>query len=230
MAQKQKKTRKELLKEPDEFLTLSAKMLNFIMTHKKQVGYGAGFIVALILIISGFRFFSNRAENKASALLQESVVKYSTLINAKTPPDKAYQDVSEDFKLILEKYGSKQAGKKTRLMYANICYAGGDYEQARELYKKALGDFEETPLIRLEILTSLGYVHGQLNDYAAAAQYFEKVAASSEQIMRDGALFQLGLLYEKLGDPQKSKTAFETIVSDHQNSIYLDLAKEKITG
>ena len=230
MAQKQKKTRKELLKEPDEFLTLSAKMLNFIMTHKKQVGYGAGFIVALILIISGFRFFSNRAENKASALLQESVVKYSTLINAKTPPDKAYQDVSEDFKLILEKYGSKQAGKKTRLMYANICYAGGDYQQARELYKKALGDFEETPLIRLEILTSLGYVHGQLNDYAAAAQYFEKVAASSEQIMRDEALIQLGLLYEKLGDPQKSKTAFETIVSDHQNSIYLDLAKEKITG
>ncbi len=230
MAQKQKKTRKELLKEPDEFLTLSAKMLNFIMTHKKQVGYGAGFIVALILIISGFRFFSNRAENKASALLQESVVKYSTLINAKTPPDKAYQDVSEDLKLNLEKYGSKQAGKKTRRMYANICYAGGDYEQARELYKKALGDFEETPLIRLEILTSLGYVHGQLNDYAAAAQYFEKVAASSEQIMRDEALFQLGLLYEKLGDPQKSKTAFETIVSDHQNSIYLDLAKEKITG
>ena len=205
-------------------------MLKFVMAHKKQVGYGAGFIVALILIISGFRFFSNRAENNASALLQKGVIKYAMLIDAKTPPDKAYQDVSEDFKLILEKYGSKQAGKKSRLMYANICYAGGDYEKARELYKKALGDFEESPLIHLEILTSLGYVNGQLNDYSAAAEYFEKVAASSEQIMRDGALFQLGLVYEKLGESQKSKNAFETIVSDHQNSIYMDLAKEKIAG
>ena len=230
MAKKQKKTRKELLKEPDEFLTFSAKMLNFIMENKKQIGYGAGVVVAVILIISGFRFFSNRAENSASELLQNSVAKYSALISTNTPPDKAYQDISEDFKLILDKYGSKQAGKKARLMYANVCYAGGDYEQARDLYNQALKDFEEHPLIHLEILTSLGYVHGQLNDHAAAVDYFEKVAAGSEKIMRDEALFQLGLLYEKLGEPQKSKTAFETLVSDHQNSIYFDMAKEKIAG
>lgn len=230
MAKKQKKTRKELLKEPDQILTFSAKLLNFIMAHKKQIGYGSGVVVALILIVSGFGFFSNRAENNASALLQKSAARYSTLINAKTPPDKAYQDISEDFKLILEKYGSKQAGKKARLIYANICYDGGDYEQARELYNKALDDFETHPFIRMEILTSLGYVHGQLNDYAAAAEYFEQVANGSELIMRDGALFQLGLLYEKLGEPQKSKTAFETIISDHQNSIYFDMAKERLAG
>ncbi len=39
MAAAAKKTRKELLKEPDEFITLSSRMVGFIATYKKIIGY-----------------------------------------------------------------------------------------------------------------------------------------------------------------------------------------------
>ena len=57
MAKKRKKTRKELLKEPDEFMTLSGKLIKFAVEHKKQLTYGLGIILALVVIISGVRFF-----------------------------------------------------------------------------------------------------------------------------------------------------------------------------
>ena len=53
MAKKRKKTRKELLKEPDEFITLSSKLIGFGVEHKNQLIYGLGIIVALALIVSG---------------------------------------------------------------------------------------------------------------------------------------------------------------------------------
>ena len=143
MAKKIKKTRKELLKEPDEFITISGKLIGFIVDHKNQLTYALGIIVALALIFSGYRFFSIRSENKASALLDQGLAKYEKYKNDKQPVE-AYDQVSADFQLIIDKYSSKQSGKIARLTYANICYEAGKYEQAIELYKRSLKEFEKS--------------------------------------------------------------------------------------
>ena len=67
MAKKQKKTRKELLKEPDEFMTLTGKVIGFAVDHRTQLTYGLGIVLALVIIVSGVRFFSIRAEKKSAA-------------------------------------------------------------------------------------------------------------------------------------------------------------------
>ena len=51
MAKIRKKTRKELLKEPDEFITISGKLIRFAVAHKNQLIYALGVIVAVSLII-----------------------------------------------------------------------------------------------------------------------------------------------------------------------------------
>jgi len=230
MAKKRKKTRKELLKEPDEFITLSGKFIGFAVAHKTVLTYSVGIILALAVIITGIRFFSIRAENKAAALLDNSLAKYQTLENEKKAPEEVYAAVSPDFQSILDKYGSKESGKLARLTFANICYKAGKYDQAIELYKKSLEDFEKHPLIQYQVLGSLGYAWEQRDDYAKAAVYFEKLSSAPEPIMRAEALYQLGMLYNKLGQPEKSRAAYTKILSEHQDFIYLDLVKEQLAG
>jgi tetratricopeptide (TPR) repeat protein len=229
MAKKLKKTRKELLKEPDEFITISGKLIGFIVEHKNQITYALGLIVALALIFSGYRFFSIRSENKASALLDQGLAKYEKFKNDKQPVV-AYDQVSADFQLILDKYGSKKNGKIARLTYANICYKAGKYEQAIELYKKSLKDFEKHPTIHNQVVGSLGYAYEQQADYASAVSYFEPLSSTPDTIMRGEALYHLGWLYDKLGQTEKSKEAYKKIVSDHQDFIYIDLVKERMSG
>ena len=48
--------------------------------------------------------------------------------------------------------------------------------------------------------------------------------------MQDEALFNLGRIYHTLGNPEKSKASYEKIVSDHPDSIYIELAKDKVAG
>jgi len=119
MAKKIKKTRKELLKEPDEFINLTGKLIRFATEHKNQITYAIGTIVVLALIFSGYRFFSIRSERKASTLLNQGLAKYEKFSNDKKPVE-AYDQVAADFQLILDKYGSQKNGKIARLTYANI--------------------------------------------------------------------------------------------------------------
>ena len=229
MAKKIKKTRKELLKEPDEFITISGKLIGFVVDHKNQLTYALGIIVALALIFSGYRFFSIRSENKASALLDQSLAKYEKYKNDQQPVE-AYDQVSADFQLILDKYSSKHSGKIARLTYANICYDAGKYEQAIELYKRSLKEFEKYPVIQNQIVGSIGYAYEQQANYPSAVSYFEQLSTAPETIMRAEALYNLGWLYDKLGQTEKSKEAYNKIVSEHPDFIYIDLVKERMSG
>ena len=229
MAKKPKKTRKELLKEPDEFITISGKIIGFIVAHKNQLTYTLGVIVALALIFSGYRFFSIRSENKAAALLDQSLAKYENL-KKDAQPVTAYDQVSADFQLILDKYGSKPSGKIARLNYANICYEAGKYDQAIELYKRSLTDFEAHPVIHNQVVGSLGYAYEQMADFAGAVSYFKQLSLAPDTIMRAEALYNLGWLYDKLGQTDKSQEAYSKIISDHPDFIYIDLVKERMAG
>jgi tetratricopeptide (TPR) repeat protein len=229
MAKKIKKTRKELLKEPDEFITISGKLIGFAVDHKNQITYAVGIILALALIFSGYRFLSIRSENKAAALLDQGLAKYEKFKNDGQPVA-AYDQASPDFQVILDKYGSKQNGKIARLTYANICYDAGKYDQAIELYKRSLTDFENQPAIYNQVVGSLGYAYEQQADYGSAAGYFKQLSTATDSILRADALYHLGWLYDKLGESEKSKAAYRQIISDHQDFIYIDLVKERIAG
>lgn len=229
MAKKRKKTRKELLKEPDEFLTISSKLIKMAIDYKTQLTYALGAILVLAVIISGFRFFSIRAENNASALLDKSISKYNS-IKAEKKADEVYSEVSADFQFILDKYKGKESAKLARLIFANICYDAGNYKQAIELYKKALTDFADYPMIHYQILNDLGYAYEQQEDYTGAVDYFEKISSAPEAILRDEALYHLGSLYDKLGETEKSRKAYNKILIDHQDFIYIDLVKERLAG
>jgi len=229
MAKKRKKTRKELLKEPDEFLTFSSKLIKLAIEYKTQLTYALGIILVLAVIISGIRFFSIRSENNASALLNKSLTKYNS-IKAEKRPDEVYGEVSAEFQFILNKYKGKKSAKIARLIYADICYNAGKYKQAIELYKTALTDFVKYPMIHHQILSNLGYAYEQEEDYSTAVGYFEKISSATGSIRRDEALYHLGRLYDKLGENEKSREAYNKILTDHQDFIYIDLVKERILG
>jgi tetratricopeptide (TPR) repeat protein len=226
MAKKKRMTRKQLLKEPDEFITFSGKLIQFGMRYKTQLIYVAAILVGLIVVVSGYRFFSIRSENNAETLLNQAVAKYQTALNGQDS-EKAYQTVSEDFQLILNKYGSKNSGKIARVIFANICFDAGDYAKAIELYRQSLEDFKKHAFMINLIRNDLGYAHEQLNDIPMAVSYFEKIAENQEPILRDDALFNLGVLYENSGDHQKSADAFQRIITEHPDSMYIEMVKER---
>jgi len=223
------RARKRDLANPDEFITFWSKLLDFAAENKVKVSCALGFVLVLIVVAAGFSYFLKKSEDTASALLQQNITKYQTLLK-NTGPEKAYLDVGKDFQSIIEKYSGRAGGKHARLIYANICYTANDYRKAIELYKKSLENFNDEPFIKNLIINSLGYSYTVKKEYITAAKYFEMIASVSDYSIKDEALFNLGEIYDALGDNVKSIDAFKEILSDHTGSIYTEIAKEKVAG
>jgi len=227
MTPKKRVTRKELLKKPDEFITFSGKFIQFISIHKSKLLVGLACFFSILLIVSGTRLLSNRQENKAFEELEAGIAEYNTLIQTKGPLQ-AYLGTEKNFQNILKKYSRKRGGMLARVFFANICYDGGQFDRAIELYKQSLEDFTDNPSVKNLILYGLGYAHEGKKESRAAVKYFEMIASGDDPVMKEDAYFNLGRLYHELGNGPKSKAYFGKIVSDYTGSLYLELVKEHL--
>jgi tetratricopeptide (TPR) repeat protein len=223
---KLKTPRKKLLKEPDEFLSFSSRLLQQVSAYKFQVLCGVGILFGILAILSAVRFISAKSENQASFLLKKTLEKYAQSLPAQGPAE-SLKAVEQDFAQILDRYSGKSAGKSARVYFGNICYAAGNADKAIEVYKQALDDWTQEPSIRNLILTSLAYAYEKKNDLQAAAETFGMIQAGSDQVGKDIAIFNLGRIYAKLGDTQKSVAAFKVVATDYPDSMYAQVAKEK---
>ena len=210
---KKKKTRKQLLKEPDEFITFTGKAISFVTGHQKQISFMLCAIVAIALIFFGYRFFAQRSETKAFTRLGQIQSQYDTLKKASSETA-AYSQVSDAFQSIVKKYGDNAGGKLARVIYA--------------LYKQSLSDFKDDKLVYNLIISNLGYAYQRVGDEQNAAAYFEKAASSTNSTIREEALFNLGLIYENLGKDEKGQQTLQQILNDHPDSIYFDIVSEEL--
>ena len=226
---KKKLTRKELLKEPDQFMTFSGKLFRFAREHKPQIIYGILGVVVVILAITAFRYFSDRAENRAFMLLEKSMGIYAEVLDTKDP-QLALLAVEKDFDDLFNKYGKKDGGRFARLIFANMCFDAGEIDKSIDLYHQSLEDFSHQPSLRNFVLSGLAHAYQAKRDDVNAAKYFESIIEGPGTALKDDALFNLGILYAKMGQKQKSDETFEKLVSDYSDSIYIEIAKEKTAG
>lgn len=222
-----KKTRKQLLKEPDEFLTFSHRLMRFVLEHKVQIAGGLGVLFALVIVVTGVRYFSEKAENKAFAMMNKGMENYDAL-SEKEGPEKAYQAVGDEFQTILKKYSDKDGGKLARIAYGDIAYKAGDFDKAVQLYDQALGDAADLPSLKNLLLSSLAYSYEGKGDLASAVRYLEMITSGSNSLMKAEAFFNLGRIYAEMGESEKSNQAFETLVADYPDATYIDLVKERL--
>jgi len=227
MAKAQKRiTRKKLLKEPDEFLTFSAKTIRFIQENQNRVSYVLIGIVVVVLGIFAFRYFSGVTARKAYALFEEGLVHY--VGQASQGQSTELDEMAKaKFGEVIREYGSTKAAKLTLPLYADMHYKSGSYDKAVELYRQALKAFAEEPSILAIIWNDLGYAYEGKKDYQSAVDCFQKVIAFEGNFLKADAYFNLGRMYEALNQNQKALEAFETVASNYADSVHGKLAGDK---
>jgi tetratricopeptide (TPR) repeat protein len=223
---KKRVTRKELLKEPDEFMTFTGKLIQFVRTYQQYILYGTGALILTVLVVSGLRYYRGWQEGKAYASLEKAISAYT----ATGAEGKNLPDAKQNFQAVIDEYAGYNGGKIARVMYANICYELGDFDSAIEAYQKALEDYAGQPSLKTFIQSSIGYSYQGKQNFQAAADQFEAMVSDPVVYMKDEALYNLGILYAKLGKMDKSREAFQKILSDYADSSYIEMVKEQLAG
>lgn len=216
--------RRRELEELDPFQENLLKTLEYVKTYKKQLIFMALGFVTVIIIFSVVISNIKSSENKASQFLNETLTKYNEIKD----PKEAYLAVENDFPKLLEDYSNTSAGKMAKIKFAKICYNASEYEKAYELYKDALSNFKSDPTIESLILSSLGHTCLALDNFKEAEVYFTKITKRNDALLKDEALFNLGIIAEKAKGKDESHDFFQKLVSDHPDSPYSALAQNKL--
>jgi len=227
VAKKKRVTRKKLLKEPDEFLTFSAKAIQFVADNQRPVfGVVIG-VVAVALAFAGFRYFSNVSERKAYAMFEQGRLYYLAEISGdKTAP--AQEKATEQFEKVIRKYPSTNAARFSLLVYADMSYHRCDYQKAIELYQKALGAFSAERSILKLIWDALAYAYEAKKDYKSAAEYFQRITHTQDGFVKADAYYNLGRMMEALSHQEKAFEAYNKVVQAYPGSMGFQIAKEKV--
>jgi tetratricopeptide (TPR) repeat protein len=222
---KKRVTRKQLLKEPDEFLTWSARTLQFVATYRQHVLYGAVGVVGVVLIFILFQFMSARSEKNAFALFREGYSRYAMITS--DPSGQTDDMAAEKFAELVEKYGSSTAAKMALPLYADLSYRTGDYDKAIRLYQRALQTFSGDVAFERIAWNGLAYAYEGKEDYATAVKWFEKLTGAEGDFLKADAYYNLGRMYEALNDREKAVEAYRKVATDFSQSVHAKLAGDK---
>jgi len=227
MAKKKRVTRKQLLKEPDEFLTFSAKAIRFAAENQKAISYALIALVVVVLSVALFRYFSHLSERKAYAVFEQGLAHVIGQTPGKTSAhfkDKA----KEAFAEVVRKHPSTRAAELSLPLYADILYEEGAYDQAIGLYQRALKALSQDQTMQRRIWNGLAYAYEGKKDYQTAAQYYEKITGAEGAFLKADAYFNLGRVYEVMGNQESARQAYDRLVKDHPGGVYFQIAKEKL--
>jgi len=223
---KKRVTRKQLLKEPDEFITTTGQLIAWAKENAKALGIGSTLFFAIIMAMSIYVFVNEKRSTTAHSMFGQAVSKYQTEAGAKDGAT-AFSAVSGDFDALIDSYGGQSAGKLGRLFYGHMGTMANDYDKAIEYYQKALDDYGTDVSLSNIIHNGLASAYQQKGDYPKAVEHYQKIVDSTGSVLKDAALSNLGKLLLQLGKQDESRQAYQQLMDDFPDSTYAGIAREK---
>lgn len=223
MATTKRITRKEI-KQPDEFISFSARAFEFAQTHTRKIIIGAASVLALALLMWAVSAYSNKKEAQASRLLAQA----QELLQPISPEAQAGQPVPAAGKVdpeasaralallqdVVDHYKRTEAGKVAWILLGQRQYEEGNFDAAIDTYEAFLKKGGRKPELKAMAREGLAYAHEAKEDFAQAAIYYEQLSKSSLTNVQGWAFLGMARCYESLGEVQKAIDAYRTLLAD----------------
>ncbi|MFH1675076.1 MAG: tetratricopeptide repeat protein [Pseudomonadota bacterium] len=228
MSKKERIVRKALLAKQEEFIPLASRIAEFVAQNRKKLYGGLAGIIIIGLVVFGILYYSHQSQDKAYDMFEQGLMT-SQIPEIGTEAVTTDQIRIKDFDEIIKRYPNTEAGRLTLVVYGDYHYEKANYDEAIELYLKALKAYKDDLSMRAFVLNSIGYCYEETKDYKAASEYFLKIIDLENGILKDTAHFNLGRLYETMGDALSAVTHYNKVIKDYPESIHFQAARNKVS-
>lgn len=218
--------RKKLLKEPDEFISTTAKILQFLRRHRRRVILYS--LIALIMLALGGAgyYFLLWQEDKAQAIQQEARQIYTEAMfsvgNAEKQKEN-YKKALEKFQEALSFYTRGKISQLSYLYMGHCHYALKDYAQAIAAYTRCLsGPY------RPIALDGIAHSFEAQGDFEQALEHFQKNIEEERHPYFMAALLGAARCYEALQQKPKALEFYEKALQKKPPERMAEFIQRKI--
>jgi outer membrane protein assembly factor BamD (BamD/ComL family) len=221
--EKKKISRKELLKGPDEFMTLSEKAALFVSEHGKAFKAGVTALVAALLIYLAVTSYIHYIDKKGQTAYNKA---YNELANnpGQTPEKKDLKKAEELFREVIKDYGFSKVSLLASPQIAYIQFEEKKYDEAISLYNAFLKEKPPTEYRDMAQL-AIAACHEAKGDFAKAIEILQGVTSAPSGLFREESMFSLARVYRLANQNGKAKETLEKFVETFPNSPFFPVAK-----
>ena len=224
-----KVSRKKLLKEPDEFISTTARVIQFFRTHQRKIVRSA--IVVLIVVVAGaggfyyLRWQEGKAlsiQGQALKLYQEANV--SSQENPGTEKKEEFKKALDKFREALSVYGWGRTAQISELYIGHCYFALKEYDQAQAAYSRCLeGSF------RPIALNGLAYAFEAKGDYNKALENYQKNVDDRDNPFKVESMLGAARCYEALNQKPKALEIYQKALAQFPKSTLAEFIRWKVS-
>ena len=226
---KKKKSRKELLKGPDEFVTFSSRAADFISTHLNQLKYLGYAVVAIAIGYFAIQIWMGQVNEKGQTAYNTAA---DDMRNWMMKPDPDIADMKKSgelFSEVLEKHSMSNAARLVLPLAAHVKFLEKDYSEAVKQYRNFLDEFSGDPLYESLARLALASCYEAEGELKTAIETLNPlVEDSSGSTFRQTAMWNLARLYRLDNSPEKEAQILKDFVEEYEGSPYYAMAKARL--
>lgn len=225
---KQKTTRKELLKSPDEFLSLSSKALAFARERSRLFSYAGMVLVVCLLAYLGINTYLNYVDRKGQEAYDKA---YATVeaMGLKTDREALIKS-EEQFRKVMVDYGLSDVSRLAGPQLAYLNFLEGKYDDAIPHYREFLKTLPEKAPYRSLAELALAACYEEKGNYEQAVEMLKSVTSQKEDLFREQAMLGLARVYRLSKQRELAKGVLKEFVDTYKNSPFLAMAKAFLEG
>lgn len=221
---KKKVTRKQLLKEPDEFLTFSGRAALFIREHSRQFTYLGGAVAAGLIIYLGMTTFKGYMDKKGQTTYNTAY--YILAENAGPEKDaEALKESAELFQKVIDKYGMSKVSRLALPELAYLRMAERKYDEAIGLYLEFLDKVPDNSPYQSLARLALAACYEANGEFESAIESLSQVVDGPNDFFKEQAMLSLARVYRLDNQKDRSKKILEEFLEKYKSSPFLPIAK-----
>jgi len=209
---KRRLTRKEI-KQPDQFVSSSVRVIAWTKDHTKYLLYGALGVIVVVGLVVGWAMWQKQQRQQAEVLLHEAVKGLNSA--DKSARKSASEQALGHFQHITQRYRSTPAAALAYWYLGHLHFEQGDYTAALAAYEQArrLLPTDRERLLPALVRLNMGYAQESAGAYNDALASFEAVLQSSVDWLHGEAFLGIGRCYERLGATEKALDTYSRALS-----------------
>ena len=201
---------KQQLKE-DPLMKTTADAADFARHHSRLlVGAAAGLLVlaaAIYFVQAG----SQRANERAAGMLADARGDFQK---------GAYEPAATRLEELISTSGGTAPGKQALILYGDVRYAQGRYQDAAGYYRRAIEKFQKDPILGTAARRALAATLENMKEYAEAAKIHEQLLTTETPgPLRTQTQLDLARNLLRAGETDRAKTLYEEVALNQENPL-----------
>jgi predicted negative regulator of RcsB-dependent stress response len=225
---KKKLSRKELLKNTDEFMTLSGKVALYLNQHPRGlrwVGIGLAVIVVAYISIWAYMKHTNKMGQEAYN------VAYDTLAQSLQSEEADEEGLKKSeglFEGVINDYGMSRAADLALAQVGHAKFTNKQYDDAIDYYEEFSTKASDNEAYKTLTLLALAACHEAKGEMKKAAGILDGIIETSDNPFRENAMLNLERIYRLNNQPEKADEILKIFAKEYANSPFFPMVKARI--